>query len=1018
MEIADYIPDYPELGEPQFNKKLFAKKEFYDLKTSSVAEKIQPGKLWNHQKLVARFLSPATHYDGQLFFHKPGTGKTCAAIAIAEINKPEILRGKKQVLIIVPNDNLVNQWKLQIANVCTAGEYRPKDYDELTAAQRVTRINKLVAPVYNIVTLETFRRDIENFSDEILRKNYSDTIIVIDEAHNLRIQTRAEDKKDTRGRYEAYHRFLHLVENTKKILLTGTPMYDSVNELATIMNLLLPLDEQLPTETAFNREYIEKDGNFKNIDKLLEKIAGKVSYIREGGNFPTRVNLGKPTWTKFIHTTNLEMSPLQLEGYLQARERDLKREQGGGLWKHSRQAAVFVYNKDGTLFYGNSVMSENTEKEGFTRFGREHKITVDGKEITHSPLLFKSTKVRDDIINNLRVYSAKYHAIVEFLNAHPEEPTFIFTPLVSGGGGAKFLGLILEQFGYSQALGNTSKPGKRYAIITGDTKSDLQRRKLIELYNSPENRQGQIIQVMIATKTIAEGTSFKNVQHEIVVSPYWNNSGTEQAIGRGLRTDSLLHRPASGRRVTVQELGITHPALPINENIDAQLYILSENKDYQIKAGERILKRAAWDCPFNYERNVRLDEEDGSRNCDYQKCNYACYQLPIADSLSRVWKYSNVAKDIDWSNYYLLYSREQLDSVIERLKTVFQSSSFISIQGLREKTSLEEFKMIVLAIEYIMETNIKIRNKWGIPCFLRKQGNFLFLSDLYKGDLLTGWYTRYPFIVQENSLSDIITNEKYAENIKVLDKLDLSNLENVRKQIQALSLETQIFVLEYILKISPESLEQTPKTKLLNLLRMFDTHYAKEESVIVHDMEKTAAPTDYVDFTKGELGSLRCLEEQEEWKNCDKKDEARLVKTLKEKVGESGVVMDGVYGKIRADGAFQIVDKTKQKKKAPDDGRTEYTGRVCKTWRKAELINLCVRLNIPFTMRPLIQETDPVVLNNIIAQNNCADALIGIENPSIDILRLVATMSSKNQVPTEKLCQDIQSWFEANNLIH
>ena len=85
MQICDYIPDYPDLLDPQFNNKIYKKKEFYDLRIGGTTE--NKDDFWNHQKLIQRFLSPHTLYNELLLFHTPGTGKTCAAIAVAEINK-------------------------------------------------------------------------------------------------------------------------------------------------------------------------------------------------------------------------------------------------------------------------------------------------------------------------------------------------------------------------------------------------------------------------------------------------------------------------------------------------------------------------------------------------------------------------------------------------------------------------------------------------------------------------------------------------------------------------------------------------------------------------------------------------------------------------------------------------------------------------------------------------------------------------------------------------------------------
>ena len=167
--------------------------------------------------------------------------------------------------------------------------------------------------------------------------------------------------------------------------------------------------------------------------------------------------------------------------------------------------------------------------------GNSRTIKIDDREMSIQPLAIHS-KYKADLIENIGEYSSKIKYIIDYVTGPGKgHPIFIFTPLVSGTGGAIFIGLILELFGYSKAHGNTVKPDLRYALITGEDKSSLQRKKLIDIFNSPENRDASIIQIMIATKTISEGTSFINVRDEIIVSPFWNNSVTEQAIGRGIR---------------------------------------------------------------------------------------------------------------------------------------------------------------------------------------------------------------------------------------------------------------------------------------------------------------------------------------------------------------------------------------------------------------------------------------------------------------------------------------------------
>ena len=66
--------------------------------------------------------------------------------------------------------------------------------------------------------------------------------------------------------YKEMHRFLHLIENKKVLLLSGTPMKDRPEEISTIMNLILPTNQQLPTGKKFLNKYME-NGKIKEDKK-------------------------------------------------------------------------------------------------------------------------------------------------------------------------------------------------------------------------------------------------------------------------------------------------------------------------------------------------------------------------------------------------------------------------------------------------------------------------------------------------------------------------------------------------------------------------------------------------------------------------------------------------------------------------------------------------------------------------------------------------------------------------------
>lgn len=1046
MEIADYIPDYPELTDPEFNNKIFHKKEFYDLRTTSKASPFgEPGDLWPHQELLSRFVSPYTTYNHQLLFHTPGTGKTCGAIAVAEASKQDPLT-RRRILIIVPNDNLANQWKQQIAFVCTSGKYVPENYfstdpdKKLTEGEKTARLNKILKPDYHITTHEKMRKDIDGWNEKYINEYFSNMLIIIDEAHNLRIQTKTNKKniEDSKGRYNAFHKFLHAIENSKVLLLSGTPMFDRVTELPGLMNLILPIDRQLPTGRKFTNKYIEKEGNIrklKNVKELLSYLVGHVSYIREGGNFPKRKDIGEPEWTTFLKTVNLEISDTQLEGYLQAFADDIKKvpkttkkgksiQTRAGLWKNSRQAAVFVFEKDGKYSWGKTASVILQQKNS-----KSLKLTVKGTNITMETYRIRD-QYRKQLKENLEMYSAKYAHIVEYVQNHPTDPIFIFTPIVSGAGGAIFLGNILELFGYSIAKGNEKTSNKRYALITGDISSSVQRDALIQKFNSPENQNGELIQIMIGTQAISEGTSFTNVKHEFVVSPYWNNSGTEQAVGRGLRANSLATLSDKDRVVTVQELAITSDNLPEEQNIDAQMYVMSESKDFEIKAAERVLKRAAWDCPLNYDRNVRIDDGDNSRSCDYQKCNYVCYQTKPIKTLPK-WSYTLEEDQLDRSTYLLYYSNPEMMKIVEKIKDTLRKYSFIDINGLNNSIpDLNSFKLLILAIEYIIENHVTVYNRWGQPCYLRKEGNMLFLSDIpTEKDILGSWYARYPYVNQINLLSDIINDELMAQDLKKLANLDLDKKVEATEIINSLDLNTQIFILERLIKM--QDIDMTPdQEKLYNiLLEMFENNLITVEdgNIVIHNLEKLKVNPNkvkYVDFTKGEDGELRCYKNNS-WNNCPKKDTGTYSALWDEVNVDTDVVNNPyqIYGIITKNGRFKLADKSKEPETTTDK-RKKYSGRVCTAgWWKLDLANIYLRVGAAIPGKIDKSVTSKKALRTgIVAKLNMKDsdtekrAILDetLKNASIADIQKIYTLIN---LTVPELCTGLKTWFVENGLV-
>ena len=87
MDLYNFLPKYPNIIDKKLdpydgetlNDVIYNKKEFREIKLSEY-ENIKKGQLMKHQKIISRYLSSYTPYDGILLFHYMGTGKTCSSI--------------------------------------------------------------------------------------------------------------------------------------------------------------------------------------------------------------------------------------------------------------------------------------------------------------------------------------------------------------------------------------------------------------------------------------------------------------------------------------------------------------------------------------------------------------------------------------------------------------------------------------------------------------------------------------------------------------------------------------------------------------------------------------------------------------------------------------------------------------------------------------------------------------------------------------------------------------------------
>ena len=91
------------------------------------------------------------------------------------------------------------------------------------------------------------------------------------------------------------------------------------------------------------------------------------------------------------------------------------------------------------------------------------------------------------------------------------------------------------------------------------------------------------------------------------------------------------------------------------------------------------MKENAFDCGLFYHRNVRRHAADGSRECEYDLCDYECDGVTMNEIMGRV------PVDLVDVNYELLYSKEEVEIVTNYLiKTYLPSIERTTIKEIQD----------------------------------------------------------------------------------------------------------------------------------------------------------------------------------------------------------------------------------------------------------------------------------------------------------------------------------------------
>lgn len=741
---------YPELHDEKFFNKLLSKKEIIEnkyTKSSNSTKRLSDKSLESHQRFVRTYMGPATPYRSLLLFHQTGTGKTGAAVAIAEANKHFF---SKPTLVMAKNVTIADNFRSELSkemfsndsylsqeerNILIAGpSYKQKEVTKL--------LNKRIKENYEFVNFGMFAnrvlgatKKVDNKStrkkvpEKYLIKDLSDRIIIIDEVHNI-------TRTDT---FKALTKVLKNSIGYKIILLTATPAFDRISEFPLIINLLQHPNEPKITniKDLFDEKPLDFLGKNSNINPafsipiinntgkntISKFIKGKVSYIKTGtDNFPTVLpqgsNLTSSKGSLIVY--KCKMSKHQYEQTIKAIKSDLKdKEKRDVGYKNTSDASTLVY-PDNT--YGSKGFNNNTKNNTFNK------------------------DTEKELKDNLEKYSSKFYHIIQNLKSN-KGTSFIYSEYVNKGG-LEILTMILELFGYSKYGSLNNKP--KYTVLEGKV-SEANRIKFLKIFNSPNNIDGSQISILLGSPALSEGITLKNVRQIHIVEPPWNMSTVEQVKGRAIRNYSHEDLPEKDRNVKLYLYTATSPN---NEpTIDIVKYLVCQEKDKAIKEVEHIFKLNAVDCALFKERNsLDNDKYKDTRDCEYKSCNYDCSSGTLDDNVSELQ---------DYSTYYQSITPEQLNQAKDKIADLFYKTHVYSLKDITDKIPNISNTLVYIALDQMIKEPETIEDKYGRQGSIIQKGKY-YIHQPYSLPLTSTLYTlsKPPMYKQPYNVQDYLDNNK------------------------------------------------------------------------------------------------------------------------------------------------------------------------------------------------------------------------------------------------------------------
>lgn len=366
-------------------------------------------------------------------------------------------------------------------------------------------------------------------------------------------------------------------------------------------------------------------------------------------------------------------------------------------------------------------------------------------------------------LGNIGNFSCKIETICKKIEAS-KGVVLVYSQYLDGG--LVPMALALEEMGlrrYGPQGKNLFKSppaeyrNQSYVMITGDRRLSPNNSHEVRAASSIENRDGQVVKVILITMAGAEGLDLKFIRQVHVMDPWYNLNRIEQIVGRAVRNFSHQALPLEERNVEIFLYATLLRKDKANvETMDMYLYRKAEKKAISMGRITRVLKEGAVDCLLNYEQQhythrylleyakshgldvqgiafVRQRLSDGrvlekfpvgdmpySANCDFlESCEYACEGGVTPDMLT--------SQPTDNSTYDVTMLQQNIDPLLERIGELFRRSYIYTYKKLYKAITKDrrfDDTQVYYALSQMMDDRRVLHDRYGREGYLVNVGPY------------------------------------------------------------------------------------------------------------------------------------------------------------------------------------------------------------------------------------------------------------------------------------------------------